>query len=345
MPEFRITNYDVASASISPSKILSSSTADIITAAKNKTYSVGLQERWVSNFHEMEALGAQPWPYTKGINRVYIRYCYANLKTRDSAKCVFEQAIELWAEALGGKTSAISGHAISVNEARDDRNGRAMLCYEDPASTIWKKGMPEDVVVIRMPDTTGPDWATSGRYVLGEPGRHSLNIGRDHMGNPEPSKVAHEFGHVLGMLHEQNRNDRDQYMEYRCDRVKGFQAAYTRAKYDPPNAHFSDAQLRTALCEDREFATRYGFVFGPDFHKHNTEVSKEFDWDSIMLYGSSTGAQGDCNNNIEDCTMLRKTVDTATGKIQYSKFEGGSKPSKGDVEFVRLAYPYMEPSL
>ncbi|PVI00687.1 hypothetical protein DM02DRAFT_655195 [Periconia macrospinosa] len=97
------------------------------------------------------------------------------------------------------------------------------------------------------------------------------------------------------------------HIEFQCDQVRGFTAAYVDAMRDPANLHMGDAQLRTTLCENEQFAEMYQFKALAAFRKEEgLKTSSDFDWDSIMLYSSDHGAEEQCMDNISKCPMARK---------------------------------------
>ncbi|PVI00688.1 hypothetical protein DM02DRAFT_655196 [Periconia macrospinosa] len=119
------------------------------TGDNNATSLTTSQKRSISNLHSH--LGGEAWHYKTKKNRVYIRYCYANPYTRNRVRCLFENAIQLWAEALGGKASEATGHAVVVSEARSTTM-ETLTCWEDDAYSSWTKNMPDDILVVGYDD-------------------------------------------------------------------------------------------------------------------------------------------------------------------------------------------------
>ncbi|PVI04678.1 hypothetical protein DM02DRAFT_725628 [Periconia macrospinosa] len=300
------------------------------------------RKRWVSLLFDYR--GAEPWPRTPGKNYVYIRYCFPTKQIRDEAKCFFEQAIDLWGMTLGGFPSERSAHAVVVTEAKTP-DKKPMLCYKqfNGVEKEWTDGLPEDALVVMVTDDEGDDEATTGYRREGGPGRHSLKISRKTLKDKEVYRVAHEFGHVLGMGHEHQRKDRDHFIGFKCEALDGYDEAYNKAKSDNPTMRTEEIQ--TKLCEDWGFSNKYHFTSPQAFHVESaSEASDTFDWDSIMLYDSDQGGSR-CSSDMEECPMLKGFTDTTTGRVTWSRFQGGRKPSKGDADFVRHLYPYYPPSI
>ena len=72
-----------------------------------------------------------------------------------------------------------------------------------------------------------------------------------------------QLGHVFGMVHEQVRNDRDDYVLYECKDVQGYDAALAKAMADG----FTENEAHNRLCDDRAFAESYNFM-GSQFTKN-----------------------------------------------------------------------------
>ncbi|KAF2647673.1 hypothetical protein K491DRAFT_723237 [Lophiostoma macrostomum CBS 122681] len=100
--------------------------------------------------------------------------------------------------------------------------------------------------------------------------------------------VAHEFGHVLGMYHEHQRDDRDHYVRYQCEKLEG----YDQAKKD---VEAKGQHTIEEVCASVSLGYEYNFPSAPQFSTQRyfddlggIYVTKggEYDWHSIMHYTS-----------------------------------------------------------
>ncbi|KAF1830144.1 hypothetical protein BDW02DRAFT_601942 [Decorospora gaudefroyi] len=143
------------------------------------------------------------------------------------------------------------------------------------------------------------------------------------------------------MVHEQCRFDRDDYIDYRCHNLEGYEStlAAVMARGIPR------AAAAKALCNNKAFATIYNFigsqyvkldsfplVDGPDMDEG------EFDYGSIMLYPSSARA-ADARCWSEDRTDLCPLV--ARQKDMKWRLISAPAPSRGDVAFVTRWYKWI----
>lgn len=158
--------------------------------------------------------------------------------------------------------------------------------------------------------------------------------------------IFSKFGHVLGMVHEQVRHDRDTYIEYRCENVRGYHSAYTTALL----AGEDPATIRQNLCDDFLFAAKYGFM-GTAYTKNDRYKNipfildeGEFDYQSIMMYPSNAYSGPECQgtiDNLDKCVLV--ALDRVKGVVRSKSFmHTNLDPSQGDVEFVRRYYPFVE---
>jgi hypothetical protein len=90
------------------------------------------------------------------------------------------------------------------------------------------------------------------------------------------------------MIHEHCRNDREDHVEYRCGNIQGFRKALTSATLA------GERDVSTRLCDDREFAIKYGFD-GSAYTKSLGYIDfagrfdgGSFDMASIMMYPSNS---------------------------------------------------------
>lgn len=146
------------------------------------------------------------------------------------------------------------------------------------------------------------------------------------------------------MIHEQCRDDRDEHIVYRCEKLVGFDAALQRAMADG----VEEAVARTKLCDWQSFAYKYDFD-GWSYTKNEryTAIPKffdegEFDIDSIMLYPTDSSANLQCVSLRIDkeCPLMK--IDKVRGKSigTLSRIYSKDVPSAGDVAFVKKYYPW-----
>ena len=144
------------------------------------------------------------------------------------------------------------------------------------------------------------------------------------------------------MVHEQSRNDRDDYDEYHCDRVLGFKEALEKAMADG----LTEEQARKDLCEDFSVAHKYDFR-GDAFTKNNNyknipmilDEPDGFDLQSVMLYSSMAFAPALASLYTDYCPLLK--IDRVNGKkVGVSRIESNVAPSAKDVAFVKNYYPW-----
>ena len=70
-----------------------------------------------------------PWPRREGGLQT-INYCFIDQHARDQLKGVFDAAVNIWMNALGGPASAQTGHSLEFRE--HTANGQPIFCYLDP---------------------------------------------------------------------------------------------------------------------------------------------------------------------------------------------------------------------
>jgi hypothetical protein len=178
---------------------------------------------------------ALPWPKREstlvqhGTSRV-VRYCYVNNQARSALHCRVMGAMTAWSRALGFNREQ-SGHSLGWREANDGNHNvkerKTLRCYGVDYKDVfnpgtWNPTVELDTLAIHLIDGgDGSSSATIGykpKEWLGgidDAGRHLMHIHTD----ADVGTVVHEFGHVLGMEHEQCRNDRKSCSRPICYRI------------------------------------------------------------------------------------------------------------------------------
>jgi hypothetical protein len=290
-----------------------------------------------------------PWPPI--CTSQAVRYCFANTRSQTNLEPIVNQAVAKWAHAFLNSALQI----IPDNE-------EALLCT-DPS-------VRADALVIsdatRDNDkewNSGPecptDSATTGYdYDSDDRGRHRLDFCHydpdDRKGTEAPAVQAmmHELGHAIGLQHEHVRNDRNEFLDFRCENLEGYEEAKRLVEIDE-QAHFEDDdeledRLRLA-CADDDIASDYlpaavAFVRAKD-HRLATEKRKwkyykrsgPFDFDSIMIYNSFANSPGSVDGmDPKNWVLKRKGKDGGTGGVWQGRSPKAAEAriSEGDVARV-----------
>lgn len=202
----------LATLAAATSSILDSPIPPIVET--NKT----LGRRWTNSVTDLQS-AAKRWP-RGGDHYTRISYCYPTPDHRNQLYNLVQGAISLWTSILGAAGPA-NRHSIVIAEHPQ------AYCYyardpKDPnAAWVWNKNVPEDTLMIMVDQrvsaaSTTPGWhdgsqetnsgeATAGRH------RMKINNALAHWYSQRHSKnfriakaaIAHEFGHVFGLEHEQ----------------------------------------------------------------------------------------------------------------------------------------------
>ncbi|KAL8677944.1 MAG: hypothetical protein Q9186_005667 [Xanthomendoza sp. 1 TL-2023] len=251
-----------------------------------------------------------PWPNGQ------LTWCLEGDSADSELESLFKDAWGKWNNAFGGPQRA----KLSINYAglckEVDRQGHFLhvfLTDEKRAATIVgytkpghdKDGQPNQL----MRFDKSSDWGTGS----------------------SASNLAHELGHAFGLWHEHQK-----WSAWNPDRLSDPPRENPLVKLNCENlADYDqfkkDGQPVDGLCRSVYMSQAYGFS-AQDFLNFTqittNHQSEDFDWDSIMIYGSTAGAK------------------TVNGKKQFTlvKWDGSEiasvkEPSGRDGEAIRRLYP------
>jgi hypothetical protein len=272
----------------------------------------------------------QPWPRVN--DHVSISYCYEDRRAYNTLHTYIETANTMWRDKLGPPSQA-SGHrfkGLAIQAAWS-------MCHDRTGN--WDPKLPTSSLAISLANDQDPpisnSFASCG-YIPPvwslEPGRHFMTIYHDarHDFTWHVLDVAHELGHVFGMVHEHQRLDRDQHVHYDCSKLAGYAAAkQDLAKLDDPDKPSMDDVCNSnwlgghllGFWAPADYSTDMGDTAGV---KNPQDSSTEYDTKSIMTYPSWAHAA---------------TPDGDVTQVPLAQWKGtapppGTKPTTDNAELV-----------
>ncbi|KAH7094333.1 hypothetical protein FB567DRAFT_599883 [Paraphoma chrysanthemicola] len=239
----------------------------------------------------------RPWP--KVTESVSIHYCYWDRLSYNNLNVLVEAANKMWRDK-------IETLEISLD------NDNEFPSYHSYTSTGY----------IPAEDDSAP-------------GRHRLSIYKPPNQNEDwyILDIAHELGHVFGMVHEHQHFDRDLYVSFDCTKLEGYDKA-KEALAEIPDSE--EPPTTDQICASNwmgghyvqwsaphDFSTDMGTT--DDGRQNPQEYSNAFDASSIMIYPSWARAAKP-NGDVTQVPLVKWK-----GKAPAK----GTKPNAGNAELVK----------
>jgi hypothetical protein len=291
---------------------------------------------------------------------VTIPYCYRTPEDRAALHETIERGIEIWRQKL---PQASQGNALRFSGFREyGKKGVFPPCW-DPKTDFWNPAVRHGTLMIQESKDAGHgSWSTVG-YIPYDPAngskdyepRHQLhlshNSGSD--GSLRTTEAAHELGHVMGFVHEQQRHDRDDYVSFNCENLDGYWHVKEIVDSHPEwgvdmgdvcssNYYGGTPELQwwSVLDYSKDMGTTAG---KPRLQMYG----KDYDVVSIMQYASDAGAFWDVRN-LDECPLIKwkmtgdeaPPAGTRPTKDNAEYIFQPIAPSDGDVDGVKAMYPW-----
>lgn len=202
----------------------------------NNTEPQGHHKRWYSIGAPPSTPGAKftTWPTVcdDGPER-WLRYCFDTDQTADLLLNTLLQAIARWSPAFQYST-------LSIQPALHCAGDYRCVCQQDPEDNL----VISDVAPSQLESQTTMGYSTDET----KRPRNSMMFGEvyDHdmpqdMVDSAVLTMTHELGHAIGLAHEHQRPDRDDWITFHCENLEGYDEA--KSKVDGHKAFRSDLTL------------------------------------------------------------------------------------------------------
>jgi hypothetical protein len=146
---------------------------------------------------------------------------------------------------------------------------------------------------------------------------------------------------MRGMMHEQQRLDRDRYIRYDCTKLLDYRTALARARETDPSITSAE------LCNDVTIADNYDFsgrsytkavLYGKSKDAWTLNLDSPYDAHSIMHYHSYIMGNEACQaGNQAECPVARYR-DSTIHDLGFEMIPRWSKPGSWDVAWVKVQY-------
>ena len=252
---------------------------------------------------------ARQWPVPRGETQSKLTYCYKNEAAQKALEPFFEAGWRLWADQPNFPTAGLG-------------KNRLPSCPANGLDTLIVSLNNDEAVV------------TTVGYEGGK--EHTMSIDAGHLpkvGNGDPRRtLAHEIGHALCLIHEHQKKDAQNYVEFKCENLADYGDVSKKIQGQKKNDG-SNLQMKD-ICTNMQIAGGYGasaYEFAPWIYPDAATVaSAGFDFDSIMLYSSNFGGKR--------LLKMGPRKDVLTRKDDGKPFEAGKVPSPLDIQALRDLY-------
>jgi hypothetical protein len=215
---------------------------------------------------------------------VTIYWCFKDADAEQNIGVSMDRAWETWTRKLGLASQA-NRHALQVKRWITPNTNLYPYCYDE--GNNWDPTIPPETVVVKWTPSMQGGQAWTG-YIANDntPGRHILERGNGPPGVDNDWVQAHELGHVLGLHHEHQRLDRNNYISYNPENVVGYEDAVRRAA--------ADGVTVGELVNLEEVGRRYNWIgFAYAMVPQAQDFQTPYDYNSIMHYDCSVAANPD----------------------------------------------------
>ena len=191
-------------------------------------------------------------------------------------------------------------------------------CFSKYNSSSMEKNESEILMIERLDGNS-----VAGEATLGGPGSIATNIVGPNMkiGAWTYGVILHELGHVLGMIHEHQRSDRDNYVKINSENLDGI-SGYLHVDYKYDHNFWWELFILS------------GMLYSVNI---NTNAYSPYDYDSIMHYsrrGKSKGGDTIVPLNYPIDKIGQRTH-LSNGDVQTARAMYG-RPNYPDIEMTLI---------
>jgi hypothetical protein len=144
------------------------------------------------------------------------------------------------------------------------------------------------------------------------------------------------------MIHEQCRNDRDEFLHFECENIQDFGRAMAAA------IKTGEVNWKEKLCEEKDYANRFEFDSAQFTKNYESQIipgmidEGNFDFGSVMLYPSHAFSNPECSpDNLDKCPLAQ--LDKVNGEVMGKSYiHENVAPSSGDIAFIKKWYPWED---